>query len=280
MAIILTSGMLVAAVEVSMIVASTIRQARTLDRTLVAFYAAESGSENALHQIRKEGLTTLRPDSLTSQEGLYHVDGRDGRWSFGAPDSDTFSSTVRTIPKAYLPEQQSIDIHLWQETTSGFQAQDAALRTMVVRWRSADCGSGDIPWIETTALALNVAGGSIVWQGSAPSSPITKKFQHPTDALPNQITVDLESLLPLGSNGLSLRIKPFFCSLRNVEVFFPENGNDAAPLPIPQYYLIRPRGTFGGVEKSLSVIMPARPGTTGIFDYVLFSDKEINKSED
>lgn len=280
LAIILGSGMLVAAVEVSMFVVSTIRQARALDRTLVAFYAAESGVENALHQVRKEGRSTLRADSLSSPEAIYTINGRDGRWTFGAPDEDKFSPNVQKITKTLLGEQQSLDVHLWKRQGSGFEAQDNQFRTMVVRWQSQSCTPGKTPWIETTGLTLAVSGGTIGWN----DVPLKKDFQKPADDSPNRVTVDLSTFLrsgeQLSGKAMTLRVKPFFCALRGLEISFPKKDAPSELVPIPNYYLIRPTATFGGVSKELQVIMPSLSSGTGIFDYTLFSDEKVEKVEE
>lgn len=280
MAIIMGSGMLVVAVEMSMFVASTIRQARSIDRTLVAQYAAESAVEDALHQIRKEDRTTLREDTKRSAS-LYTIDAHDATWSFmdgsTPPFPNTkFSPTVKKITKSRLGEQQSLDVHLWTHEGGQFAAQSSDFVTMKVAWKKADCGADEMPWIETTALTLAVPGTTLRWNDDA---TIKKDFQRPADGA-NSVTVQLSSLMSDGGDSLSLRIKPFFCSLRDVEISFPKEGSPTELIPIPNYYLIRPSATFGDVTKELSVIMPRLSGVTGIFDYLLFSDEKIEKVEE
>lgn len=272
--------MLVAAVEVSMFVVSTIRQARAIDHTLVAFYAAESGSESALHQIRKEGRITLRDDSKQSPP-FYRADGRDARWSFGASDDDKFSPTVKKITGTLLGEQQSLDIHLWTHGANEFSAENSQFKTMVVRWQKEECAEGRTPWIETTGLTFDVTGRRMSWR----DMPLKKDFQQPAQDTPKSVTVDLASFLDQGVQltqgiAMTLRVKPFFCALRGFEISFPKKDTPAELMPIPNYYLIRPTATFGGVSKELQVIMPKNPSATGIFDYTLFSEEKIEKIEE
>lgn len=280
-AMILGAGMLVVALEVSMFVASTIRQARSIDHTLVAQYAAESGVESALEQIRKEGRTTLRDDTRTSP-ALYKADGRDAQWSFmngTVIDSEKFSPTVQKIKKTTLGEQQSIDIHLWSEGEDGFSGIPSGMSTLNVTWRKEECASeDDVPWIETTGTVFSAPGQTFQWDDSR---GMTKDFRSPSEGR-REVAVPLSSLVPegLSGRGMTLRIKPFFCTLRDVEFFFPKEGEPEKLVPIPNYYLIQPSGTFGAVQKSIQVIMPKYEGTTGIFDYLLFSENKIDKSEE
>lgn len=297
-AMIIAAGMLVAAVEVSMFVASTIRQARAIDHTLVAQYAAESAAENALHQVRKEGRATLRDDTKQSPS-LYYVDARDASWSFlpigassGDSDTNKFNATVQKITKSRLYEQESLDIHLWAQSPSGFSANLNGVNTlndfatMTVQWKKTQCQDpGGAPWIEATALAFSLSGSTsgstIQWNDTDQKAVITKQFKSPSSATSMSIPFTMTAFLPDGlssdNKGLTLRIKPFFCSLRGVEIFFQKS--DGSILAIPNYYFIRPTGTFGSISKDLQVIMPSYPSATGIFDYLLFSDEAIEKVE-
>lgn len=300
-AMIIGAGMLVAAVEVSMFVASTIRQARAIDHTLVAQYAAESATENALHQVRKEGRTTLRSDmqdTALAASGVsryfYTEDGRDARWSFlnsgGTLDTNKFDTIVRKVTISRLREQESLDIHLWAQDPSGFSANLNGVNTlndfatMTVQWKKSQCQDPDPsmkPWIEATALAFSLTGNTIQWNDTLLAPVITKQFKSPNPATSMSIPFTMAAFLPEGqsldSKGLTLRIKPFFCSLRGVEIFFQKS--DGTILAIPNYYFIRPTGTFGSISKDLQVIMPSYPSATGIFDYLLFSDEAIGKFE-
>lgn len=281
-AMIIGAGMLVVAVEVSMFVASTIRQARSIDHTLVAQYAAESGVESALHQIRKEERTTLRDDTRSSSE-LYTVDKRDAQWTFvkdcqSCPEK--FSPTVKKITKTTFGEQQSIDIHLWNEE-DGFSAIPAGMSTLNISWKKEKCAEEeDVPWIETTGVVFSVSDRAFQWNDSR---GMTKDFRSPTGDN-REVAVPLSSLVPdvpegISGNGLTLRIKPFFCTLRDVEFSFPDKDRAENLISIPNYYLIHPSGTFGTVRKDLQVVMPKYSGTTGVFDYLLFSENKIDKSE-
>ncbi|MBI4253240.1 hypothetical protein HY623_03650 [Candidatus Uhrbacteria bacterium] len=291
-AMIISAGMLVAAVEVSMFVASTIRQARAIDHTLVAGYAAESGVESALYQIRKtEGFTELRPDSYTSSPTIYSIDGRDASWSFlkkNPDDQEKFSPTVKKITKSRLREQESLDIHLWTQGSSGISSRLSDFNTMTVQWKRSQCQDTSVsPWIEATALAFGISGSTsgstIQWIEGVPGQgpTVAKQFKSSDSSTPRSITFAMPTFLPEGQSldnkGMTLRIKPFFCSLRGAEIFFQKS--DGTILAIPNYYFIRPTGTFGSISKDLQAIMPSYPGATGIFDYLLFSDEAIEKIE-
>lgn len=296
-AMIIGAGMLVAAVEVSMFVASTIRQARAIDHTLVAQFAAESATENALHQVRKEfpvtGRTTLRSDmqdtalaASGASRYFYTEDARDARWSFlnsgGILDTNKFDTTVRKVTVSRLREQESLDIHLWAQNASGFSSNLNDFATMTVQWKKTQCQDpGGAPWIEATALAFSLSGSTIQWNDTDQKAVITKQFKSPDPTTSMSIPFAMAAFLPEGqsldSKGLTLRIKPFFCSLRGVEIFFQKS--DGTILAIPNYYFIRPTGTFGSISKDLQVIMPSYPSATGIFDYLLFSDEAITKVE-
>ncbi|MDP2631079.1 MAG: hypothetical protein Q8P56_06790 [Candidatus Uhrbacteria bacterium] len=282
--VIIASALLIVGVEVSMFVVSTIRQARSIDQTLVASYAAESGVESALHQIRKEGRTTLRADTQTSP-ALYSVDGCNGScptWTFkkgNGIDPEKFNTSVDTITKSFLGEQEAIDIHLYTTDDAGFTVVTDRMANMVVSWKSHVCASdSDVPSIETTAESWPLTSHIVEWNKSS----TLKDFQKAApDAL--TVTVPLSQLIPsdqtLSTTGITLRVKPFFCSLREISITFPDKDNAALLVGIPNYVRIAPLGTFGSSQKTLTVLAPQKSGVTGIFDFALFSEEMVDKKE-
>lgn len=288
--VIVASALLIVGVEVSMFVVSTIRQARSIDQTLVAAYAAESGVENALHQMRKEGRSTLRADSVDTPDNYYkddippyRADNRNARWTFkkgDAIDPEKFTTSVDTLTKSFLGEQEAIDVHLYTaDDTAGFTVATGRMATMVVSWKSHACASDtDVPTIETTAESWPLPLSVVEWSKSS----TLKDFQK---AAPGALTVavPLAQLIPadqtLSTTGITLRIKPFFCSLREVSITFPDKDNAALLVPIPNYVRIAPLGTFGSSQKALTVLAPQKSGVTGIFDFTLFSEEVVDKKE-
>jgi Tfp pilus assembly protein PilX len=282
MSIIIGSSLLIVGVEVSMFVVSTIRQARSIDRATVASYAAESGVESALHQIRKEGRTTLRSDTEISSP-LYTVDARDASWTFKKGDTiddEKFSTTVTTLTKKFLGEQEAIDIHLYTADESGLTVATDRMENMRISWKVDTCASSDEnPWIETTAVSWPLMGRLVQWSTTA----IRKDFQQAQSGA-QSVIVPLAALVSsdqsLDAVGMTLRVKPFFCSLREVSFSFPDRDNPSALVPIPNYVRIAPLGTFGDIQKSSEVVATQKQGTTGIFDFVIFSEEAVDKKEE
>ena len=287
--VIVSSALLIVGVEVSMFVVSTIRQARSIDQTLVAAYAAESGVESALHQMRKEGRSTLRADSVDTPDNYYkddnppyRADGRNARWTFmkgDALDPEKFTTSVDTLTKSFLGEQEAIDIHLYTTDTAGFTVATGRMATMVVSWKSHMCASDtDVPTIEITAESWPLPLTIVEWSKSS----TLKDFQK---AAPGAltVTVPLAQLIPadqtLSTTGITLRVKPFFCSLREISITFPDKDDAALLVPIPNYVRIAPLGTFGSSQKALTVLAPQKSGVTGIFDFTLFSEEVVDKKE-
>ncbi len=282
MSIIMGSGMLIVGLEVSIFVVSTLRQARTIDQAVVAQYASESGVESALYQIRKEARTTLRDDSLVSSS-TYTSDNRDGAWTFKADGANTVSSerfdtSVDRFTKARIGEQESVDIHIYISSADGFLPAASSIKKMVTFWKSEECDTpgDDVPWIETTASTWDISGVNANWN----SATVKKDFQTPTST-PHSVTIEnFDQFIggDPGGKGVTLRIKPFYCSLRSVEIlFFDGTGN---PVRIPNYYLIRPKGTFGVAQKDVRVILPSTPASSGIFDFTIFSEEKVDKKEE
>lgn len=280
--VIVASALLVVGVEVSMFVTSTIRQARSIDQALVASYAAESGVETALHQIRKEGRTTLRTDTQSTSP-LYALDARDAAWTFkkGADiDPEKFTTNVSVLTKKYLGQQEALDLHLYIADDSGFSSVTSRMQDMIISWKAPSTCSdtGNLPWIETTAVTWPLTSSVVQWS----TSSVQKNFQQAAEGT-QSVTVPLAQLIPpdqtLASVGLSLRIKPFFCALHDVSISFPDKDNPSSLVPIPNYVRIAPMGTFGNAQRPSQVIATQKNGVSGIFDFVLFSEDVVDKKE-
>ncbi|MBI4599342.1 hypothetical protein HY732_00290 [Candidatus Uhrbacteria bacterium] len=287
--IIVASSLLIVGVEVSMFVVSSIRQARSIDQTLVASYAAESGVESALHQIRKEGRTVLRTDTQDTADNYYkddttHVaDNRNARWTFkkgDIVDAEKFTTTVDILTKSFLAEQEAIDINLYTTNDDGFVIATDRMKDMAFSWKSHTCATaGDMPWIETTAVSWPLVNRIVQWDAA-----ITRKnFQQAAQGA-QSVVVPLSQLIPpgqtVGASGMTLRIKPFFCSLREVMISFPDKDDPAVRVSIPNYARIAPLGTFGSSGKTITVFSPLKGGTSGIFDFALFGEETIEKKEE
>ena len=276
MTLIITSGILVLGIELSMTVSTAIRLARNTDRAVAARYASESALESALHQLRRESRTTLRK----SHDSL----GNNATWSFerdpgNAVDQEKFNTEIPAFERPFFQKESTVQFSLYQAQGPGLGAIPR-LKTIRISWEKIDdsCAQlpapdGTPPGIETSIIKWN--GGAINWEGAG----VLKNFQQAATTSTMSVEVDLDSLeTDLSQKPMLVTIKPYFCDLSGVRITLPDpNSPNTAVLNIPNYYLLRPLGKNVSIQQDLSSIVPGEGTLSDIFDFSLFSEDPISK---
>ncbi|MBI2645353.1 hypothetical protein HYW94_04250 [Candidatus Uhrbacteria bacterium] len=271
MALMITSGILILGSELVLFVLNSLQYGRSVDYSLVAQYAAESGVEDTLWQIRKEERDTERGNvSLDANEQGYG-------WSFldatGAVDSLKFSREVERIEKMFLPENASVQARLYTES-GGTIFGILSLQALKISWERESCAPTDQrPWIETSIVQWE-SGNSINWEDNA---QVKKDFQQPLDANTRSVVVNLASYDSAGK-PMIIRVKTMFCDLSRFALTLHSDTSATSDLiPIPNYIIANPTGSYRRFEQSSRVIFPAQSALSNMFDFVLFSEEPAQK---
>lgn len=253
MSLIIMTGLLLVAMEFSVIVVSSIRQARNIDVSLIAFHAAESGAESALYQVRKKNLTTL--DRETGTAGI-------ASWDATMPDN--FSPEVSAVTRARLAKNEVLEFALYG--ADGGSAP--AIQSMKVTWTAQSCPSGE-PWIDF-ARAPWTAGPTFTW----PTNPMQHFVKTPVTPGANEIITNAFTADPS-----VVRIKALYCDLEGVSVTFysAPDAPLANQVPVPNYFSIRPVGSLADIKQAVKISLPRKAPLSGLYDYVLFSEDIVDK---
>lgn len=269
MSLIILAGFMIVATEFALLIISGIRQARAIDNSTRAYYAAEGGAESALYQIRKQGVSgsTL----IRSSQGATSTGG--GSWDLtNNTGGGTFSDKIDSIDRTLLSKNDSVELALYindgQSATPPLGAS-----SLKVEWNTHNCtttGHSE-PWIE--ASTVEWTGGAIDWSSVGVKKFFTQGAVKPSGQGYQLVTNALDSTLPS-----VVRVKTYYCDLRGLKITL-FSGADATgtQLAIPNYYLIKPLARAGDATASLQVTMPKKTPTSSIYDYVLFSEQEIVK---
>ena len=293
MAIILTAGMLIAAVEFSVYTINSLRQARNVDRSLIAYYAAESGAESALHQLRKRPLVTDSSGKviLSPQTGVVSAgtDQDNATWDLRFPQFSDTSDTMRTTR---LAKNQSLAIPLYAK--DGLQPLD--IHSMKVTWESeSNCDGGSGPaWVQSKVATWTSDGGAVgtpgtllQWSDNADKVRNVRQYLKTPSGAVKEVTFNDVSSNPatseifpekLKEQPMIVQVTPLYCDLYGVNIsFYGATGNIA---PMSNIYTIAPQGDYQGVRQQLHLTLPGQVGTglSSLFDYVLFSESTVEKN--
>lgn len=268
MALVVTSGILILGSELVLFVLNSLQYGRSVDYSLVAQYAAESGVEDAMWQIRKEGRATL--DTTRGTVSLDNGEEKYG-WSFlDGEDLDPlkFSTSIDRIEKMFLAENASVQASLYAETAGGITGM-TDMKFMKVFWENESCAPIDQrPWIETSIVQWG-SGNDIQWS----EAQVKKDFQQPsgTDRF---IKVDFSSYDMVGK-PMIVQVKTMFCDLSRFTITL-HTADDTA-LVIPNYIIANPSGSYRRFKQNSRAVFPRKESLSSMFDFVLFSEEPAQK---
>ncbi|TAK05563.1 hypothetical protein EPO33_00215 [Patescibacteria group bacterium] len=234
------SSILLGGMAVGTLVLREIRAARSADASQVAAYAAESGNERALYEIRKLGTS---PGALAAGAEL-----------------DNGASYAREIVREPAPIFTTIakdgvyELVLYDPAAT---PPSGGVAQLVIDWDAA-CGAASV--IEISSVTFEPGVG---W------TPSITKFRYANDG---PVTYVLSNP---GANAARVRLKAERCDAVNVRIDAIDAGG--APAAFPDRVAIVSTGEYAGTRQASQVVAPTVTTLSGLFDFVLFSECEIVK---
>ncbi len=249
MSLIITSLLLLSGLGLSTVLTQSLRRSRQADRAVASYYLANSGVEQQLHAVRKEGFT------LAETEALGEVYGDESSWE----STTGFEQRAeKYIP--LLPEEEFSFLDLFNP-----DALDAVPGVGEVRvsWIPGDdCGS-ETSEVEIGFAEWEFSGGGVTWPA------MDAYVIHPDRESP--IDINTFSM----SRAYRLRLRAFHCSAKDLTVrLFDSAGN---PVEYEGDIRLGSTGLFEGTAQGISVVMPRQDVLSGIFNYALFSEDKLCK---
>lgn len=273
LALLVMAGIMTAGLAIAAIILNEIRQARNIDFSVVAYYAAESGAEQALYKIRKED-ALLGCSAGTCDASGYCGSGEPcagnmvGGLSVFGSNLGNQSSWSRTIADKETPVYGKIK----RNETFQVDLYDPEGGT------AAGVESVKIDWTpECTPSIIEV--GYIAWDpGTGWSAASEKKFKYSADYALGGGEATINAFA--ANKSYRLRIKALFCDVSNLTVTAWGNDNAAPPSkPIPARIVLNSTGSYGTLRQAVKMTMPRKSPMSGLYDYVLFSECSLVKGE-
>lgn len=270
MALVVTSGILILGSELVLFVLNSLQYGRGVDYSSIAQYAAESGVENAMWQIRKEGRVTL-DDAMARLKVSLNDDEQNYGWDFSngtTVDPSKFSTSIDRVEKMFLQENASIQASLYTES-GGVIAGIRDMNFLKVSWENESCApDGQRPWIETSMIQWVV--------DSTTEAQVKKDFQQPLDSDKKFVVVNFDSY-DMAREPMIVRVKTMFCDLSRFTLTLHKREIDDTVIPIPNYIVANPSGTYRRFQQNSKVVFPQKNALSNMFDFVLFSEDPVQK---
>lgn len=237
------SGVTIAAVGMSALIIGSLQQSRVIDNAIIAYYAAETGIEDAIYRAR---LTGNLPTSQSSPQFL----SSGTSWTRAVTDRES------VIYAGAIPEDGTYEIALY-DPDAPTAAQN--IGRVLVTWED-DCSG-------CTVLQANLvgwtSGGAVLWDPNAETS------LHTWNASGVSLT------MPDPSRLYRLRLHALEGRMRNVQIRAYDGSN--AQTTLPGRIRVDSVGSYANVRQRITATMPRNVPLSGIFDFVIFSECSLVK---
>ncbi len=247
------STILIGATALSAIVLRDLKIARTLDEGGEAYYAAETGIEGALYDLRK---TDLTPSGIPGAGAL----------SSGA-------SFIRQVipgePVYTVPLLKKDDFTEFNLLDPDNLQNSPGIEALRFNWTDT-CGG--LSGAELSYAEWPV-GASFVWPTGGSYTGTFWKFRHQSsEGLPW-----LKADTIAATNNYRMRLKADNCDLVNLEVRAYSDDAGTIARDLPSRITIHSTGSAGRANQTLQAQIPRLAPLSGIWDYVIFSEQAIVK---
>jgi hypothetical protein len=243
LALLIMTSVIITSAGLGSLILSSLQQTRIIDNAMIAYYAAESGVEQALYQTRR---LAAPPGTVASQ-----VLGNGASWNRIVAGSE------RTI-YATIPENSLYEVALFDP-----DAEDSALTTPIrvieVNWPAA-C-DGPCPILHATLVSWQPQN-PIIWDPNA----VVYKFTAP----PALLTLDTNKLY-------KLRLRAEKNDMEQVRIKAYQDDGLTQEADLPGRIVITSVGEHVGVRQRVVASVPRRTPLSGVYDFVIFSECSLIK---
>lgn len=243
MSILILSGIMTAASSFGIITIQNLRQSVLIDNGVRAFYAAESGIEDGLYELRKN-------------ETAVASMGASGALSNAATWDRTVATDIQSLTRD-LDENDTWEISLF-DPDSSLSSLASTVKSLKLAWT----GSGS-EWVQAQIIPWTTSGTL--------GAPSTQLFS----AASNPATVNLQD----ASTVLyRVRIKALYGGITDMTVKAYSGLNlGGSQVDVPGYITMYSTGEYSLSNQVVRAQMPHRPPLSGQFGYVLFSEEDLIK---
>lgn len=274
LAILIIAAVLGAAVSFSNLIIREIRQSRLIDQSIQAYYLAESGSEKALYQVRRQEAVIACPAGSSCDQTF-------GRCSppYAEIPCIVSSGNLEILGSWQIAADNESDVSIMLKRGGSFQVDlfnslesaQSDINTVKV---NSDVGS---PMLEGEFINLTKVLGVSGFSSCENQPPVFKEELAAgtyIEALDGQsisnecsYSFKLKHLLPSG--------QPF--GVFTISIYNSTPSGSRTQRKIPSRLFIDSQASFGLSLQKIRVRTATRPPLSGLYDFVLFSEEEIVK---
>lgn len=262
LALIVMSSLVAGGIVIGSVIISEIRQARQLDRAIIAHYVAESGAERLLFYWRES-----KDNDLFTED--CHLDGEDRLQSDSTCDLNvgTLNQLSFNLSKYQVEE---FPLYNPNNLNDGTDFQSA-----VISWADVDISNLQDPWLEITLLEWP-RNLSVNFDNDR--NIIKRVFKCSPDSGATCDLITINDFSP--NNSYIVRLRALYDDIENVTIeFFSSDDGGGSSIDFSDYIRVADfTGDYLGVKQGVRVRFPVVEPSASMFDFVLFSEESLLKS--
>lgn len=264
LALLVMAGIMTAGLGIGTIILNEIKQARNIDFSTVAYYAAEAGVEQAIYKLRKENAVLNCPVGVCGANGFCSGGEKEACFSTTGDLSNQSSWTRTAINKEWqiygkIEKDNSMQIDFFDPEN----AVAAGVESVKIEWMP-NCVAPAVSIIEVSYVSWDPSVGWL--------EETERKFKYTAFESPAKINGFTST------KAYRLRIKSFFCDISNVIITaWGADNADPPQIEIPARIILNSTGKYSVVRQAIKVTMPRKSPMSGLYDYVIFSECSLVK---
>lgn len=276
LALLVVSTILLAAAAFAGIINRELQQARLLDQSVQALYAAESGVERSLFHIRQRLAVATCDDGATCQAGV--CDGS----AIACFDANDSALLPRGDWNMIIDPEGATTVNL--QRGQSFQVDLFGLNQVSDAGITGFQLSSDVNNIMLFGQITNLTNILQVQAASCPTnSPAVAKDvveivdSDNTEPYTSPVIGSLDGVPLYDSCSYIVRVsRPLTDIAESANITLTALSN-SAEVPIPSRLIVTGTGESGNAAQRITTRTPIRPPLSGLYDFVLFSEEAVIK---
>ena len=283
-ALIVLSATIISSVGLATLIVNSLQQTRVLDQAATAFYAAETGAEEAIWEVRKSAaFDAALPNPIPDPQHpaikeVVQVNG--AAWS---RDVQGDEDEIRLA----IPRDSFFEINLFEPAGGrlGHLDETAFARGidhLEVDWAEPDgCVAADncpvlfAEWVRWNPNSLDADPTDPLSPGVMVFSKRYRKVDLTGPARIPPIEDKFPASLQIPTYAYRLRLRAEYADMRNVVITAKDNLGDK--INIPGRVKVDAWGRYGDTYQKLSVRIPRKTPLSSLFDFAVFSECSLVK---
>lgn len=261
LALLVMTGILTVGLVTAYLIINEIQQSSQIEKSIMAYYGAESGMERSLYRARQQSFDVDIFNYLSAV--------LDNNTSYQIIAEDTENVIYRTL----LPDESfQLDLYNPESLTP----LDPVIKSLIVNWTD-DIGAWlEVRWVPWTTMGILNPNPEVDWEERG--KKLSPAGSYTINLLDNDIYLYKVRFTARNAIVSNLEIKAYN-EMNPVENCDPLTD---CQVEIPGWIKIKSVGEFpnniaGAAKQAILISMPEKPPLAGLYDYVLFSEEEIVK---